>query len=53
MDRVGHNRIYIYAVYDRVFDKNPCQKYRMHTVCIWSWPTLVTKLACILCMAAL
>jgi hypothetical protein len=37
---VGLARIvYIYTVYDRVFDDFPAKKYCIYTVYMWSWPS--------------
>ena len=42
MCRAGHNRMYIHAVYGRIFGGFPAKNYRLYTVYIWSWPTLLT-----------
>ena len=39
--RVGQNRIY--TPYTKYIWWFPCQKYRIHTVYIWFWPTLYIR----------
>jgi hypothetical protein len=39
--RVGQNRIYTYIYPVYLVISKPSQKYRMYTVYVWFWPTLV------------